>query len=388
MWSRFYWARKEEGGRRPDGIVVLFTWPFSRERQLTPYVDLYSSLGWDCLVCHADFLTQFSSEKATEIAFGIVGELIKEVKNRPLPIVLAAFSAGSKVYFYKVLQLIQGKFAGQINQDDYLLLRECIYGQIYDSSPVDITNDLNLQFVVHPSVLKMPYCSVVMSWMAKAFSSGFDALFLNSSEAQRTEYWQTLYSSISMGPFIILCSEDDKLVPYQTLESFAQRLQELGADVNLIKWSSSPHVDHYRHHKSEYKAAVSALLTKSSLIFTNMQLKKAADCKIPESVCYLQDAAFNSNESLLRVAIGPSDHFYLPSSKEFTETKAGSSSNDEQKPELFHLPSIKPQGVLSQVLFDVCVPKNIEGWDIKPVFSLNKNRAFSSVRRHIGRSRL
>ncbi|KAK8921180.1 hypothetical protein KSP39_PZI020391 [Platanthera zijinensis] len=388
MWTKFYWARKEKGERRPDGIAVLFAWIFSQERQLKPYVDLYSSLGWDCLVCHADFLTQFFSEKATEIAFGIVGELIKEVKNRPLPIVLVAFSAGSKVCFYKVLQLVQGKFAGQINQDDYLLMRECIYGQIYDSCPIDVTNDLGHQFVVHPSVLKMPYCSIVVSWMAKAFLSGFDALFLNSSEAQRTEYWQTLYSSTSMGPFIILCSEDDKLVPYQTLESFAQHLQELGADVNLIKWSSSPHVDHYRHHKSEYKAAVSALLTKSSLIFTNSQLKKAADCKIPKSVCYLQDVAFNSNESLVRVATGPSDHFYLPSSKEFTETKTSGSSIDEQKPELFHLPSIKPQGVLSQVLFDVCVPKNIEGWDIKPVSSLNKNRSISSVRRRIRRSRL
>ncbi|XP_028557150.1 uncharacterized protein LOC110100644 [Dendrobium catenatum] len=254
MWGRFYWLRKEEGGRRAGGIVVLFAWLSSQESHLKPYVDLYWSLGWDCLVCHVDFLTQFFPEKATELAIGIVGELIKEVKIRPMPIVLAAFSAGSKGYFFKVLQLVEGKCAGQHNQDDFLLLRDCISGQIYDSCPVDFTNDLGLQFVLHSSVLKMSYPPRVVSCMAKAFASGLDALFLNSFEAQRAEYWQTLYSSVSMGPFIILCSEDDKLAPYQTLYSFAQCLQELGADVNLIKWSSSPHVAHYRHHQDEYKA--------------------------------------------------------------------------------------------------------------------------------------
>ncbi|KAH0453432.1 hypothetical protein IEQ34_017756 [Dendrobium chrysotoxum] len=382
MWGRFYWLRKEEGGRRAGGIVVLFAWLSSQESHLKPYVDLYWSLGWDCLVCHVDFLTQFFPEKATELAFGIVGELIKEVKIRPMPIVLAAFSAGSKGYFFKVLQLVEGKCAGQHNQDDFLLLRDCISGQIYDSCPVDFTNDLGLQFVLHSSVLKMSYPPRVMSWMAKAFASGLDALFLNSFEAQRAEYWQTLYSSVSMGPFIILCSEDDKLAPYQTLYSFAQCLQELGADVNLIKWSSSPHVAHYRHHQDEYKAAVNEFLAKASVNFSSRQLKRAMDDKIPESVCYLHDAAFSSNESLRRVAIGPSDHFYLPSSMEFSETKAGGSLIDEQKAELFQLPSIKPQGILSQVLFDVCVPKNIEGWDIKPMSSLNRNHTFASARRH------
>ncbi|XP_020575702.1 uncharacterized protein LOC110021517 isoform X2 [Phalaenopsis equestris] len=369
MWGRFYWLRKEEGVRCAEGIVVLFAWLFSQERHLKAYVDLYWSLGWDCLVCHVDFLTQFFPEKATERAFDVVDELIKEAKIRPKPIVLASFSAGSKGYFYKVLQLIEGKYAGQINQ-------------IYDSSPVDFTNDLGLQFALHPSVLKMSYPPRAVAWMAKAFGAGLDALFLSSFEAQRAEYWQALYSSVSCGPFIILCSEDDKLAPSQTLDSFAQRLQELGADVNLIKWTSSPHVAHYRHHKDEYNAAVTEFLAKASINFSNRLLKRAMDDKIPKSVCYLHDAAFSSNESLRRVAIGPSDYFYLPSSMELSETKAGGSLIDEQKAELFQLPSIKPQGILSQVLFDVCVPKNIEGWDIKQMSSLNRTHTFGSARRH------
>lgn len=55
MWGdggRFYWA-----SRGPAGIVVVFAWLSSQERNLKPYVDLYSSLGWGSLICHVDFLT-------------------------------------------------------------------------------------------------------------------------------------------------------------------------------------------------------------------------------------------------------------------------------------------------------------------------------------------
>ena len=85
------------------------------------------------------------------------------------------------------------------------------------------------------------------------------------------------------------------------------------------------------------------------------------------------------NKSL---AIGPTDDFFLPSSMEFNETRESDCSADDQKTDLFQLPSINPQGVLSQILFDVCVPKNIVGWDIKPGMSLNGKQTFPSGRRH------
>ncbi|KAK8925708.1 hypothetical protein KSP39_PZI018482 [Platanthera zijinensis] len=84
---------------------------------------------------------------------------------------------------------------------------------------------------------------------------------------------------------------------------------------------------------------------------------------MPESV-----AAIDSNESLRRFTFEPTDHFSVQSSTEFSEIRSGVSPVDEQKSGLFQIPSIKPQGVLSQILFDVCVPKNIEGWDIKADF--------------------
>lgn len=81
-------------------------------------------------------------------------------------------------------------------QDDYWLVKDCLCGHIYDSSPVDFTSDLGTRFVLHPSVLKRPHPPRVVSWMAKALATGLDSLFIRRFEAERADYWQTLYSSV------------------------------------------------------------------------------------------------------------------------------------------------------------------------------------------------
>ncbi|OAY66039.1 hypothetical protein ACMD2_09873 [Ananas comosus] len=399
MWGRFYWGTK--GGE--VGIVVVFAWLSSEERHLKPYLDLYYSLGWSSLVCHADFLTLFFPEKATSLADSILKELVKEIKTRTLPIVFAAFSGGPKGCMYKVIQLIEGKCAGQLSKDEYRSVGDCLCGQIYDSTPVDFTSDLGTRFVLHPSVLKMSSPPRVVSWMAKAFASGLDALFINRFEAQRADYWQTLYSSANFGPITIFCSEDDKLAPYSVVSNFAQRLQEQGADVNLVKWNSSPHVGHYKYHPDEYEAAVTQLLRKAAVVFANRrQHNGVSDMNntsnpTPESVYDHNRTAESSNASLRRLAIDstpttdPGNNYSLPSSMEYHENQV------IEKAELFHTnnaPSIGARGVLGQILYDVCVAENIEGWDLNPVAPFNgqhvlrnKHGAFNPVK-CILRSRL
>ncbi|XP_072991204.1 uncharacterized protein [Typha latifolia] len=297
MWGRFYWGSK--GGDL--GIVVVFAWPSSEEKQLKPYIDLYSSLGWNSLVCHADFLTSFFPEKATALADGVLKELVKELSIRSLPVIFLAFSGGPNGCMYKVLQLIGRKCEGQL--------------------------------------------------------------------------------TLNVGPILIFCSEDDDFAPYRVVRDFVQRLQDLGAMVNVVKWGSSPHVGHYKHHPGEYKAAVTELLRDATIIYSERRHHVNNDSagigdpcnKIPESICNLHKAAVNSNESLTRIGIDPSDHFFLPSSMEYHE------NHDEPKGEPFQQ-VLTAHGVLGQILFDVCVPKNIEGWDIKPTTSSNRRQTFTSAR--------
>ncbi|XP_022852633.1 uncharacterized protein LOC111374225 [Olea europaea var. sylvestris] len=244
MWGfggRHYWGRKERGN--VEGIVVVFSWMSSQDKHSRNYVDLYSSLGWNSLICHSQFLNLLFPDKAASLAIEIVKDLVQELKIRPCPVVLASFSGGLKACMYKVLQIIEGKCPEQVNMDDYRLVRDCASGHIFDSTPVDFTSDLGTRFILHPSVLKMSPPPLLASWIVNGVSSSLDALFLSRFEAHRAEYWQTLYSSVSMGaPYLILCSEDDDLAPCQIICNFAQRLKDFGADVKLVKWNNSSHV--------------------------------------------------------------------------------------------------------------------------------------------------
>ncbi|XP_052203226.1 uncharacterized protein LOC127808693 isoform X2 [Diospyros lotus] len=368
MWGsggRFYWGRREPSVGKVEGIVVVFAWMSSQDRHLKNYVDLYSSLGWNSLVCHSQFLNLFFPGKATALAFGILNELV---------------------------EIIEGKCEAQVNQDEYRLVRDCVSGHIYDSSPVDFTSNTGTQFVLHPTVIKMSNPPRLASWIAHGIASSLDTLFLSRFESQRAEYWQTLYSSVSMGaPYLILCSEDDDLAPYPIIYNFSKRLQDLGADVKLVKWNSSPHVGHYRHYPIDYKAAVTELLGKAAVIYSHRirQLEgegmgfEGTQNEITEPFFKLKRAATNSNK-IQRVALEVNDPFLAPSSQEYHEDRAIGSVQDENKEGLIHMPSspgINAHGVLGQILFDVCVPKNVEDWDIRSSPSL-KGPPFGASRWH------
>lgn len=53
--GRVYWEM-DDGGCN-GGVVVMFAWSSISENHLASFVHLYSSLGWNSLVCRADFLT-------------------------------------------------------------------------------------------------------------------------------------------------------------------------------------------------------------------------------------------------------------------------------------------------------------------------------------------
>ncbi|KAG2705429.1 hypothetical protein I3760_05G052800 [Carya illinoinensis] len=383
-----HWGRKEAQSR---GIAVVFAWASIQLRHLKSYVDLYASLGWNCLVCHADFLNAFYPERAMSLAFVVLNGLVEELRIRPCPIVFVALSGGPKACMYKIFQVIDGT-CGEMYWGEYQLVRNCFSGHIYDSSPVDFTSDFGARFTLHPSIWKMPGSSKLVSWVAKGVASGLDALYLTRFESQRLEYWQALYSSVNLSaPFLIVCSEKDELAPYHIICNFAQRLQDLGGEVKLVKLNGSNHIGHYKHYPIQYRAAVTNLLDKAASVYSQKirLLGERASMQgmhdeISELICDLQNAAINSNQSFRRVAQGPGDHFFLPSSSEYQNGRESPSLQDEQKERSIYLPSpsrINAHSVLGQFLFDVCVPKNVEGWDIKFGGSLN-GQPFASARRN------
>ncbi|XP_020218903.1 uncharacterized protein LOC109802101 [Cajanus cajan] len=393
MWGfggRYYWGRKVDCDKA-DGIVVVFAWMSSEDRHLKKYVDLYSSVGWNSLVCHSQFLNMFFPEKATILAVDILNELVEVLKIRPCPIVFASFSGGAKACMCKVLQIISGSSEAH-NMDDYQLVRDCISGYIYDSSPVDFTSDLGVRFLLHPTVLKVSHPPRFASWVANGIASGLDSLFLSRFESHRAEYWQTLYSTVNMKvPYLILCSENDDLAPFQVISNFFQRLKDLGGDVKLLKWSVSPHVGHFQHHPNDYTAAITEILGKAVAIY-RCKTKLIEDEKlgiegtkdeVTDPFSEVRKAAMTST-SFQGFALAPSDNL-ASTSMEYDVGKGVGTITDERKGEggFVHLPSrpsINAHGVLGQILFDVCVPENVEDWDIR---SNSKNALLAGAKKHV-----
>lgn len=392
MWGfggRYYWGRRKVDCEKANGIVVVFAWMSSEEKHLMRYVDLYSSLGWNSLICHSQFLNIFFPDKATILAVDILNELVEVLKIRRCPIVFASFSGGAKACMLKVLQIIGGECETH-NMDDYQLVKDCISGYIYDSCPVDFTSDLGVRFVLHPSVLKVSHPPRFASWIANGIASGLDSLFLNRFESQRAEYWRTLYSTTSMQvPYLIFCSENDDLAPFEVVSNFFHRLKDLGGDVKLVKWSSSPHVGHFRHHPDEYETAITEILGKAVAIYRHKNRRfedeilgiEGTRDEITDPFSELRKAATTST-SFQGFAVAPSENL-SPSSMEYHDDKDVGSVADERKGSFIHLPtrpSINANGVLGQILFDVCVPKTVEDWDVR---SNSKNAGLlSGTRRH------
>lgn len=79
---------------------------------------------------------------------------------------------------------------------EFRLVRDCLSGYIFDSSPVDFTSDLGTRFILHPTVLGMSRPPPLASWIANGIASSLDALFLRRFESHRAEFWQTLYASV------------------------------------------------------------------------------------------------------------------------------------------------------------------------------------------------
>ncbi|KAJ3675259.1 hypothetical protein LUZ60_004301 [Juncus effusus] len=354
MWGRYYWGKKKKRneleGDDSGGIIVVFAWLSSQEKHLKPYIDLYSSFGWSSLVCHSQFPTQFFPERAAALADGVIKELFKELKIKPMPVVFSSFSGGPKGCTYKVLQLINRTCKGQLNPEEYQLVKDCLCGQIFDSSPVDFKSDTGTKFVLHPTVLKMSEPPRVLKWAARVFASSLDSLFMKNFEEQRNDFWQTLYNSANVGPILIFCSETDDLAPYSVIHEFAKKLEERGADVSMMKWDVSPHVGHYKYHPDEYRASVKNLLQKAAKKYSNK--KQLNMSHLSGQVDPFKNAfkpvrtASDSNERLKRGQIDRN-------SLEFQENQ------EDPKPELFDILKV------TRVLLDVCKPKDVEGWEVK-----------------------
>lgn len=136
----------------------------------------------------------------------------------------------------------------------------------------------------------------------------------------------------------------------------------------------------HHQHQSTQCTAITQLLEQAVSVFSE-KIQKLGQKSNMEDMHDVISPIIYDLQNATAVVSNPNDHFLLPSSSEHQKSR-DVESLEELKVRSPHRssPCMSTNTVLGQILFDACVPKNVEGWDIKFSGSLN-GEPFASVRR-------
>lgn len=132
-------------------------------------------------------------------------------------------------------------------------------------------------------------------------------------------------------------------------------------------------VGHYLHFPIEYRAAVTELLSKAAGVYCQRTRPNEEVTAVDKMNCDSCNTtpdvrkAASPSSSFRDSALAPNDHLLFSSAMDGFDYRIIESMRDEHMEGVMRLsnsPSTIPHGVLGQILYDACVPKNVEDWDI------------------------
>jgi len=255
MAGDFTWHRTTAvpaGASSPVPLVFIAAWMQAAPKHVAVYAALFSkSMACDVVVVHPQVLNLWLPLKAWAVAKRLLDVLASELRRTGArPVLAALFSGSAKACHWQLIHLLR--------QDaTYAAVRQCLVGEMYDSSPIDFVSRAGIMYLSPPDAPLLQRAGVSL------LASGLDYFCGSIFERHRCDFFATITASLSSNcPVLILHSEDDSIAPSAFIASFADELKRNGRrNVRRICWLKSEHVAHLRQHQQEYTDAVRRWVT-------------------------------------------------------------------------------------------------------------------------------
>ncbi|XP_071712828.1 uncharacterized protein [Rutidosis leptorrhynchoides] len=265
----------------PIVTVVLLGWLGSQQKHLRRYAEMYNSLGMNAILFAASVndllgfdLGKKIESKLESLSNEIVLWLEKiEIYGRERFMIFHTFSNTGWLAYGHILNLLQGRkelldkikgcvvdSGGAPELDPKIFAAGFTTAMLKKkSSSINSSGQLQNGVANVNTEEKGPsFKEVVLLTMLEKF---FNVLLEFPDIRRRLiKVTSTLSNNQPCHPQLYLYSTADKVIPFQSIESFAEHQKSLGRKVTKFNFVSTPHVDHYRTFPDKYRSLIQNFL--------------------------------------------------------------------------------------------------------------------------------
>lgn len=266
--------------KNPRAVVILLGWWGAERRQVDKYGKIYQDAHCSTIVGVADKyallwkddkkLSRLARECTLETARILQPLLRNNEQETEIPVIFHVFSNGGCFVLEHVERLLLQETADKNTSpvdDDLQLVRHCLRGQTFDSSPAFVSRETSIAALEgafsNPLVFQFLKAAVHLQYMFQ---------FLRNKIFQQTPWPETFWNhfvtsdlgSSSSGSSIrqaYIYSSSDHVTDSNKLEELIQARQR-SHPVSVLRFSDSDHVQHLLRHRDEYSQFVKEFVQK------------------------------------------------------------------------------------------------------------------------------
>ena len=238
-------------GSETRAVIVLLGWWGAERRQLQKYGEIYQNEKCTTVAGVANrfallrkddrSLARFADKCITETA------AVLRMSDQKVPVIFHLFSNGGCFVFEQIeLQLQKAP-----ENSDSELVGRCLRGQLFDSCPSYVTYDSSiaaLQGAFPSHIFRFLKPVIRLLYLAEMIKNKVSGII-----PWPESFWDHFLNSKLNTSHAYIYSSNDRITDHSKIDELIKRRQESPLPVSVLKFSDSPHVQHFLHHEEEYK---------------------------------------------------------------------------------------------------------------------------------------